>query len=862
MFTRTPAKPTNNMEKEKTPPRTQTLSSGTRRSVEKPKSPPKTQTLSSNVRRSVEKLEASGSELQNLTPATSKIDIPILPRQVISNRLAEAKANVIKAKTNINNSRNIKTDIKMSVLEAVDKLFQLVKEADTEIKRLKKTGETSTSHITDNSQETLKTTPPREAGESHSLILAQLKEQSRLLVANGTKMDELKEKMDQQHQLLSSKTYAERSKLATDELHLTAQAKGISVALVQEPYVGRTGVMKQSPGTQVIQCSLNRQKPVKAAIVIFGSSLEVIHDPQLVTENIVAVLLKVGQLSIGVLSVYFEGDQELHPYLSALQHTTHKLHTNNILVGGDVNAWSQWWGSVSENHRGAEYCSFLHEQDFQILNSGQTPTFEIYRGDRWCTSIVDVTACSLSLLGKMEEWRVERGLTSSDHNAITFSMRLEKALEPLRPVSTRIYNTRKAKWSEFGSHLKANLTEKQITKVRISNALGPEDLENILEEYTNAIHCSCDEAIPKLGSPKYSAKPPWWNSTLDLLKKDAVRKKRRIRNAAAHRREYTIEIYVTAKNKYTLAATEAATASWREFCTRQDRESMWDGIYRVLRKTARRQENTLLRNTAAQLITTEYARLEDWTPETLETHRVTGPQIYTDGSKIEGKVGAALTWWEGGKESMSSTFGLEPHNTVFQSEMYALFRAVRLAKESRAASISILSDSRSSLDLLKRPSVTHHLALQIKSCLSEIREEGRKVRLFWLKAHVGTAGNERADELAKQAALTKETADYDKVPVSYVRRKIREGTVKKWQARYESSSTGAVTKVFFPDVLAAKRILRDTVLTPAHTQILTGHGGFAAYLHRFHLKNSPSCVCDQSCEETVWHLLFECPSSS
>ncbi|KAJ8703805.1 hypothetical protein PYW07_013099 [Mythimna separata] len=185
----------------------------------------------------------------------------------------------------------------------------------------------------------------------------------------------------------------------------------------------------------------------------------------------------------------------------------------------------------------------------------------------------------------------------------------------------------------------------------------------------------------------------------------------------------------------------------------------------------------------SQLITTEYARLEDWTPETLETHRVTGPQIYTDGSKIEGKVGAALTWWEGGKESMSSTFGLEPHNTVFQSEMYALFRAVRLAKESRAASISILSDSRSSLDLLKRPSVTHHLALQIKSCLSEIREEGRKVRLFWLKAHVGTAGNERADELAKQAALTKETADYDKVPVSYVRRKIREGTVKKWQAR-------------------------------------------------------------------------------
>ena len=261
----------------------------------------------------------------------------------------------------------------------------------------------------------------------------------------------------------------------------------------------------------------------------------------------------------------------------------------------------------------------------------------------------------------------------------------------------------------------------------------------------------------------------------------------------------------------------------------------------------------------ALLTITEYARLEDLTPETQVAHHLTGPQIYTDGSKIEGKVGAALTWWENGKESKFSTFGLEPHNTVFQSEMYALFRAVRMARESRAASVSILSDSRSSLDLLRSPSVTHHLAMQVKRCVREIREEGREVRFFWLRAHVGTPGNERADELAKEAALKTETADYNKVPVSFVRRKIREGTIKKWQARYESSSTGAVTKVFFPDVLAAKRTLRDAVLTPVHVQVLTGHGGFSAYLHRFHLKDSPSCVCDPSCDETVWHLLLECP---
>lgn len=1152
---------------------------------------------------------------------------------------------------------------------------------------------------------------------------------------------------------------------------MVAQARGISVALVQEPYVGRTGVMKQTPGTKVIQCSLNRQKPVKAAIVVFGDNLEVIHDPQLVSENVAAVLLKVGQLSLGVLSVYFEGDQDIEPYLSETQHKTQKLNTHNIVVGGDVNAWSQWWGSVSENHRGAAYSSFLNERDLHILNTGQTPTFETYRGDRWCRSIVDVTACSPSLLAKLEDWRVERSLITSDHNAITFSMHLEKALEPLRPISTRIYNTKKAKWSDFKTHFKNGLADSGITQARISDVSNPEDLETLITQYTQNIHSSCEEAIPKLGSPKHDAKPPWWSPSLERLKKDAMTKKRRIRNAAASRRHFTIQEYALAKQTYTTAATEAATANWKEFCTKQDRESMWDGIYRVIRKTARRQDDALLRNTAGEtlspeqsadllaktfypddstnaeqpyhvelrrlaeernpqglsaddppfttaelemvlqnqnpkkapgpdgltadictaaincdrevflaiankclslshfpkqwkvahvcilrkpgkddytspksyrpigllsvlgkivekllvgrlqwhflptlhtnqygfmpqrgtedalyalvghlraeikakkivllisldiegafdnawwpalkkqmvakncpaniyalvasyledrnirvnyaratsekgttkgcvqgsiagptfwnlildsllhkmasmgvycqafaddvvlvfsdftssplqqsanraldvvsewgvqnklrfaahktnamvltrklkydvpvlrmsgtrldlvkevkllgltidskltfnahvsatcrkaadiykqlacaarvtwglnreiirtiyvsviepivmyaagawapaaeklmtrkqfdslqrgfvqkickayrtasltsalilsgqlpldlrvieaatlfkikkghsqefippgrelecnvhhsknphpalLTTTEYERLEDLTPETLETHQVIGPQIYTDGSKIEGKVGAALTWWENGMESKYSTFGLEPHNTVFQSEMYALFRAVRMARESKAASVSILSDSRSSLDLLRRPSVTHHLALQIKRSVREIREEGREVRLFWLKAHVGTAGNERADELAKEAALTKNTPDYSKVPVSFVRRKIREETIKKWQARYESSSTGSVTKVFFPDVLAAKRTLRDAVLTPVHVQVLTGHGGFSAYLHRFHLKDSPSCVCDPSCEETVWHLLFECPRFS
>lgn len=55
------------------------------------------------------------------------------------NRVAEAKACVVRAKLAINNSRNLKTDIKNDVLDAIDRLFSLVKESEANDLKLKGT---------------------------------------------------------------------------------------------------------------------------------------------------------------------------------------------------------------------------------------------------------------------------------------------------------------------------------------------------------------------------------------------------------------------------------------------------------------------------------------------------------------------------------------------------------------------------------------------------------------------------------------------------------------------------------------------------------------------------------------------------
>nr|GBP86159.1 Retrovirus-related Pol polyprotein from type-1 retrotransposable element R1 4 [Eumeta japonica] len=191
--------------------------------------------------------------------------------------------------------------------------------------------------------------------------------------------------------------------------------------------------------------------------------------------------------------------------------------------------------------------------------------------------------------------------------------------------------------------------------------------------------------------------------------------------------------------------------------------------------------------------------------------------------------------------------------------MYALYRAVAMVKASREKVVNILSDSRSSLELLSNPRTGHPLAHN-KESTRNANAEGKEIRFYWLRAHVGIKGNERADELAKIAAQ-KADADYDyeKIPLSWVKSKIREETILKWQTRYDSSQTGAITKTFFPDAKKAYATIRKLKPTPVQTQIFTGHTGIAEYLHRFKLLQSPSCECDADKIESVWHIILECP---
>ncbi|GBP72818.1 hypothetical protein EVAR_40319_1 [Eumeta japonica] len=232
-------------------------------------------------------------------------------------------------------------------------------------------------------------------------------------------------------------------------------------------------------------------------------------------------------MKLGIISIYFEGDEDIEPYI---------IRTKRLAKSGNRKSDHSWRhkcveplvGKPERRQEGQAYRDFLDEMGY-ILNTGSTPTFETYRGDRICSSIVDVTACSSPLIGRVENWRVDRTATTSDHNAIVFNLRLSGPIKPMEPITTRRYNTNKADWTEFCLQLRNTLQKYGIAE-KVERTKRPEDLEANSREYIAAIQEVCEEIFPKIGQRKTKANPLVDSGTKRSKKTSCA--KERIRNAA------------------------------------------------------------------------------------------------------------------------------------------------------------------------------------------------------------------------------------------------------------------------------------------------------------------------------------------
>ncbi|GBO24898.1 hypothetical protein AVEN_53800-1 [Araneus ventricosus] len=162
-------------------------------------------------------------------------------------------------------------------------------------------------------------------------------------------------------------------------------------------------------------------------------------------------------------------------------------------------------------------------------------------------------------------------------------------------------------------------------------------------------------------------------------------------------------------------------------------------------------------------------------------------RIFTDGSKTVDGVGAALCVQEQNTWTHNWSAKFNDNSTVFQAELTALKEAVELATQyPPSTSISIHVDNRASFQATSNPKTTSPTARKFFNALLN----NTNITLHWIKAHAGHEGNEKADQLAKEASATGNMYDNQKLPKPYIKSILKNKMMQQWQLEWNKSDTG------------------------------------------------------------------------
>ncbi|GBL99277.1 hypothetical protein AVEN_177312-1 [Araneus ventricosus] len=192
------------------------------------------------------------------------------------------------------------------------------------------------------------------------------------------------------------------------------------------------------------------------------------------------------------------------------------------------------------------------------------------------------------------------------------------------------------------------------------------------------------------------------------------------------------------------------------------------------------------------------------------------------------------------KAKMQSTLAkLSPANTVFQAEILALKAAIEWANTANE-DVNIWSDSESSLQALKSFNVKSKITQEAQMTLLE----NARIRLGWVKAHIGIKGNEITDTLAKEATTDGIPASLP-FPKSFLKKQLLQLSLSRWQAEWDNGETGRLVYNIIPKI-SNKQLhwSRECI------QFATGHGTFPSYLKRFGLHSTDYCGCGSGMEKS------------
>ena len=255
--------------------------------------------------------------------------------------------------------------------------------------------------------------------------------------------------------------------------------------------------------------------------------------------------------------------------------------------------------------------------------------------------------------------------------------------------------------------------------------------------------------------------------------------------------------------------------------------------------------------------------------------------IYTDGSGINGKIGAAAV---GPNITWNAFLGPTHSLTVYSGELYGISLATKMSLETliEPKVVIICVDSQAAIRAVGSPKNKsgQHIVQRIVSAIDCIRQRGSTVEIHWVPAHISLRGNEAADKSAKEAtgwrlkklrrggvreedtSSTAAKAQWVKELLSAKKTQATKNAMREWKDEWAKERRGRELYKLEPSPRRGTIKLHcglSKELSSLVVQMRTGKIGLREFL--FHRRvpgiEDGRCECRQG-NQTVKHILLEC----
>ena len=238
--------------------------------------------------------------------------------------------------------------------------------------------------------------------------------------------------------------------------------------------------------------------------------------------------------------------------------------------------------------------------------------------------------------------------------------------------------------------------------------------------------------------------------------------------------------------------------------------------------------------------------------------------IYTDGSKTDDHVGCGFVIYRGNYEILSSSIRLPEYCTVYQAEVMAIQLAAQEAQNilgPRDSYIKLFSDSQAALKSLDKYRCLSKTVVKAVEALNVLGSDRQRRELNWIKAHNNYSGNERADELARNATYHNVVNFSIDPPFSGIKTKLTTGIYSAWTTEWQKEGSCRMTKIFYPEAHKNKArelcsLSRDR--SRRLIEIITGQNNLNYVQNKITGRKDLCRLCEED-EETFDHFVDDCP---